>query len=144
MSNNITTIADFIENFNEKKIMGYIWMTNEKSPKIYANNCLLWSDLKHNSSNYNQIQEAYVCTKEYTVRIVNSDGLEHVFCNKIDDFNDGNKYKTEDVKEYPSHIDGIAFLHFKQVYELKTSESGACFKQWQPIFQMFVGLTKKN
>lgn len=135
-SKNIKDVKDFVD---EKSMTGYIWYINEENPQIIHNEIIEWNDT---SEAKNQIQEAYLTDNNNTVsiRIVNSDGIEHCFINLLKEFK-GDKYKKGDEVEFPSHIKGIETLSFKPIYKLTQSVSGEEFKTWQPVLQFFTGLT---
>ena len=57
----------------------------------------------------------------------------------------GNNFSVEEEKKYPSHLNDIEELHFKQVYQLRDNETSKGFQTWQPVVKLFTGLTlKKN
>lgn len=137
-------ISDLKEYLTDKKVSGYIWYINEKNPQIISNKIVKWNDT---SEAKNQIQEAYLTDNNNTVsiRIVNSDGIEHCFINQLENFK-SDKYKIGDEVEFPSHIKEIKTLSFKSIYKLTKSVSGEEFKTWQPVLQFFTGiiLTSKS
>ena len=145
MEKNKKVTFDAIKSFvNEIQITGYIWYINEEKPQIFKDKII---NFNNTSEAKNQIQEAYLTNSEknISIRILNSDGIEHCFIYELSYFIENNDYKVnEDEIEYPSHIKEIETLSFKQVYKLTESLSGSEFKTWQPVMQFFTGLTFKK
>lgn len=143
-------IKDLKEYLTDKAVSGYIWYIHEKEPRLYNGKI---DEFNKSLEAKHQIQEAYMYLKDknqdISIRIINSDGKELCFMNKLKDFSENTKtkYKIDDkINIYPSHIKkadekGFVFLQFKQVYQLTESLSDSDFKTWQPVLQFFIGLT---
>ena len=129
---------------NGKQVTGYIWMVEEKQPYVYNNEKVDFDKLNKTKSSYNKIQEAYLTDGKHSIHIKNIDGKEKVFVFAYQDFK-GDNYLVEEAKAYPSHVNDIENLHFKQVYQLMENEISNGFQTWQPVVKLFTGLTlKKN
>jgi len=144
------TIADFIDKFEKIELSGYIWMVEKKVPIFYHNEIIIFDDLyktdipNKTPNPFNKVQEAYLTDGDVSIHIKNCDGKELVFINQFSAFNNTELFKLEDVV-FPSHINGIDSIHFKQVFELTPSPiSGDDFKTWQPIVKLFVELKPKK
>ena len=139
--NNMQELQNLIK---DKKVTGYIWMVEEKEPYVYNNKIVVFNNLNTTGNPYNKIQEAYLTDNEHSIHIKNIDGEEKVFMLACQDFK-GNNFSVEEEKKYPSHLNDIEELHFKQVYQLRDNEISKGFQTWQPVVKLFTGLTlKKN
>jgi len=143
MNNKVTDMQDFINRLGNNKFTGYIWMVEEKEPRIYIEKTIDFNRLNElREKPFNKIQEAYLSDGTHSVHIKNIDGEEKVFVLKYDEFTEDNDF---DVKEItlPSHIDGIEELHFLQVYKKTESEVSTGFSNWIPVVKLFNGINEK-
>ena len=127
-----------------KLLTGYIWMIDEKKPYVYDKKIIDFDKLYDKDNPYNKIQEAYLTDDEHSIYIKNIDGEEKVFVFAYKDFEKDNNYLVKKVKAYPSHIQEIENLFFKQVLKLTKNEISKGFKTWQPVVKLFTGLTLKT
>jgi len=150
-TNGETNFADFKKQFENIELSGYIWMVEKKEPFFYHNEIIIFYDLyktdipNKTPNPFNKVQEAYLTDNKYSaIHIKNIDGKELVFINQFSAFNNTELFKLKEVV-FPSHINGVDSIHFKQVFELTPSPiSGDDFKTWQPIVKLFVELKPKK
>lgn len=132
---------EILEIINKKSdLQGYAWTIDGKTPNLINGKF----EYKTNENlEFDQIQEAYITDKanNFSLRVINSDGIEHWFYNKRVDFpEEENKFKFGDKLCYPSlDSKGIKNLYFQTVYQATESQSEG-FKKWKPIFQFFNGI----
>ena len=141
--NSEITRDDIKKCIDTRNVTGYVWYIDKKNPQVFKNESFAFNS---NTEAKCQIQEAYLTneTGDISIRIINSDGIEHCFINKLEDFKtDTTNFKVGKKTEYPSHINNIECLTFNNIYKLTPSLSDEGFNTWQPVLQFFTGLTKK-
>lgn len=143
METKIKTMADFKIAMQNNTVTGYIWMVEEQQPFIFKNKKIDLKNLNKTGNLHNKIQEAYLYDSTNSYHIKNIDGEENVFIFNEADFTNTDLYKIDDEIEYPSHIEGIENLLFKQVYKLMPSISGDDYTTWQPIVRLFKGFSNQ-
>jgi len=143
IQNKASNLKDVKELLSNKKVTGYVWMIESKEPRVYYNEVINFDNLNTTKNPYNKIQEAYLTDGKHSIHIKNIDGKEKVFVFAYQDFK-GDNYLVEEAKAYPSHVNDIENLHFKQVYQLTNNEISEGFQTWQPVVKLFTGLTLKN
>lgn len=135
-----------INDFTNKNVWeGYIWMVEDKEPKIINGKTIDLTTMNKTGNSFNRIMESnlYCNNTKQSIHIKNIDGTEYCY---VFDLQEISKIGSLEFDKEEIIVPGsktlLKNLKFIQLNQLTESLiSGNDFTTWQPVCKIFIGFS---
>lgn len=136
-----------METIKQSTYEGYLWYSNESSPRICDKDTELGKQLAERGLTLDETQNPFVIEGnlwdgETSILIKYVDGQYIVRERNVKELASP-EYTHEDKEFRPHRMDGISALLFRQYWKKEADEMCENMETWQPYASVFVGFKKK-